>query len=114
MDSWVNGAYGSDVKRVIDSNFDILDKRTAKISDDISKLEPLSINFISSEWVFVNNTKTYAISIPFSNYNKANPCVDVYIKSEDGYSLVYGGHKICESSIVLQSDIPYEGRVVIR
>ena len=27
MESWVNGAKGSEVKRVVDNNFDILDKR---------------------------------------------------------------------------------------
>ena len=114
MDSWINGAKGSDVKRIIDNNFDILEKRTLKINDGISKLEPISINFIVSEWVFVSSLKTYTISIPYSDYNRANPCVEVYIKNEDGYSIVYGGYKIKEDSIVLQSDIPYEGRVVIR
>ena len=32
MDSWANGARGSEVKRVINNNFDILDKRTIKLN----------------------------------------------------------------------------------
>ena len=114
MDSWVNGAQGSDVKRIIDNNFDILDKRTLKINDDMSKLNPSSINFIASDWNFVSGLRTYDISIPYANYNKENPCVEVYVKNGNDYSVVYGGYIIAESGIVLQSDIPYEGKVVIR
>ena len=57
MDSWRNGAQSSEVKNIIDKNFDILDKRTIKINNDISKLTdidvskliPLNIEFISSK-----------------------------------------------------------------
>ena len=114
MDSWVNGAQGSDVKRIIDNNFDILDKRTLKINDDMSKLDSSSINFVASDWSFVDGLKTYTISIPYANYNKKNPCVEVYVKSGYDYSVVYGGYMLVENGIALQSDIPYEGKVVIR
>ena len=114
MDSWVNGAKGSEVKRVIDNNFDILDKRTTKVNDDILKLIPLGKDFVASDWVFAEKFKTYTIAIPYSDYNRENPCVEIYIKNENGYSLVYGGYIISESGIELQSDIPYEGKVVIR
>ena len=116
MDSWVNGAKGSDVKSVIDKNFDILDKRTKKINEDISNLKPSNIvrSFVAPDWAFNDGLKTYALSIPYVDYNKESPCVDVYIKSDNGYSFVYGGCIIGEQEIVLQSDIPYEGKVVIR
>lgn len=114
MDSWINGAKASEVKRVIDDNFDILDKRTVKVNNDISKLIPLGKDFVASDWVFAEKLKTYTISIPYANYNKENPCIEIYVKSKDGYSLVYGGYIISESGIELQSDIPYEGKVVIR
>lgn len=117
MDSWTNGAKGSEVKRVIDNNFDILDKRTIKIKEDISKLDSLnikSINFVESNWGFNQNLNTYTISISYMGYEKSNPNVDIYMKNEDGYSFVYGGYKISEDGIDLQSDIPYEGKVVIR
>ena len=122
MDSWRNGAQSSEVKSIIDKNFDILDKRTIKINGDISKLidnggselNSLNIEFVASNWIFADNSKTYVISIPYSDYNRENPCVEVYIKNEDDYSPVYGGYKIGKYGIDLQSDMPYEGRVVIK
>ena len=122
MESWINGAKGSEVKRAIDNNFDILDKRTIKINDDISKImnsdisksSPLGIELPESNWGFDEGLKTYIISIPYADYKKENPCIEVYIKNEDGYLPVYGGYRIVEHGIDLQSDIPYEGKVVIR
>ena len=114
MESWKNGTRGSEVRRVIDNNFDILDKRTIGINDRISNLEPTGITFASSTWAYVEASKTYSIFIPRSNYNKANPCVEVYIKDGDGYSPVRGGYKIKEYGVELQSDLAYEGKVVIR
>ena len=116
MNSWINGAKGSEVKRVIDNNFDILDKRTIKLNEDMSKLNSsvICVNFVASGWGFVEGLKTYTISIPYNDYNKANPGVEVYIKNEGDYSAVHGGYIIKESGIELQSDIPYEGKVVIR
>ena len=121
MDTWVNGAYGSEVKRVIDNNFDILDKRTEKmnermteIDDYMSNISTLHRNFVASNWSFNESLKAYIISIPYADYKKTNPFVEVYIKDDDGYSIVYGGCKIVENGVDLCSDIPYEGRVVIR
>lgn len=114
MESWVNGAKGSDVKSVIDNNFDVLDKRTVKLNDSISKLEPISIKFAKADWGFVDNQETYTIFVPFAIYNKETPCVEVYLKTEKGYSTVCGGYIIEEGGVSLQSDIPYEGKVVIR
>ena len=115
MESWVNGEMGSKVKQIIDNNFDILDKRTIKLNDDMSKkIEPISKNFTKADWVFTDNSKTYIISIPYVDYNKEMPCVEVYFKNGSSYSFVYGGAIIEDRGITLQSDIPYEGKVVIR
>ena len=117
METWINGASGSDVKRIIDNNFDALDKRTRKMNEDILSLNPLNKKtreFTTSDWAFAANLKTYTISIPYAYYNSENPCVEVYIKNGNNYSLVYDGYTISESGIVLQSDISYEGKVVIR
>lgn len=128
MDSWVNGEKGSKVKSVIDKNFDVLDKRTSNMNNNIQKinnniqeinkhmsnLDPYNRSFISSEWVFNEGLNLYIISIPFAYYNKPFPHVEVYLKNEDGYSLVYGGYKICDDGINLLADIAYEGRVLIR
>lgn len=114
MDSWSNGAKGSEVKRIIDNNFDVLDKKIAKINENMSKAGATSKNFVKSEWLFAEGLNTYSIFVPYSDYNKENPCVDIYIKDNSGYSLVYCGYMIEESGIRLLSDMPYEGRVVIR
>ena len=111
MDSWINGSKGSVVKRVIDNNFDVLDRRTMQIKNDVSSVV---ISFASSDWIFNDDLKTYTFSISLADYNKDNPCVDAYIKNDIGYSFVYGGYRIGEFGIILQSDMPYEGRVVIR
>ena len=65
-------------------------------------------DFIVSEW------ESGAISISQSEYNKETPHIEVYIKNEDGYAVVYGGYEIKNYGIELQTDMPYEGRVVIR
>ena len=128
MDSWINGAKGSEVKSVIDNNFDILDKRTLNINDRIqdinddiremssymSNLNPYDRNFTVDEWIFDEGLKLYTISIPSTLYNKSIPYVEVYIKTEGEYSLVYGGYKISENGVDLLADIAYEGRVLIR
>lgn len=66
------------------------------------------ITFAKSDW------GSGDIFIPYSDYKKANPCVDLYLKHEDEYCLVYGGYKIVSDGIKLQSDIAYDGKVVIR
>ena len=128
MDSWANGAKGFEVKNIIDNNFATLDTRTIKIDNRISEIDNriseidkhmektdfFDKNFVVSDWVLNESLKLYVISIPYTDYNKTNPCVEVYIKDEDGYSLVYGGYKIVKDGLELQSDIAYDGKVVIR
>ena len=114
MDTWANGAMGSSVKQIIDKNFDVLDKRTTGINERMSMFNPVCIDFVASKWYFYEDLNIYVISIPYEDYGKTNPCVDVYIKNKDGYTLVYGGYIIGEDGIKLQSDMPYEGKVVIR
>ena len=54
------------------------------------------------------------ITINYSEYKKANPCVEVYMRTDNGYSPVYGGYAFTDDGIELQSDMPYNGKVVIR
>lgn len=102
MDKWVNGDKGKTVKEIIDRNFEILETSVLQLKD-----RPV-IHFYASDWV------NGVIFINYSQYNKLNPCVDLYIKNGDGYSFVYGGYEIKDNGIELQSDIAYEGKVVIR
>ena len=102
METWSNGDRGKVVKEVIDNNFKILNSRVSQLEDK------RVLYFPTSKW------KNGTIFIEYSAYNKSNPCVDVYIKNSTGYSFVYGGYEIRDNGIELQSDIPYECKVVIR
>lgn len=99
---WENGARGKDVKAIIDSNFKNLNNQLNQLSNRYVR------TFTSSDW------KNGVISINYSEYLKQNPCVDLYIKSGAGYAFVYGGYEIKGDVVELQSDIAYDGKVVIR
>lgn len=102
MNSWENGTKAGEVKRIIDQNFEELDERIIQIANAYIR------HFLTSDWT---NGKIF---IGYSEYKKSNPCVDVYIRDNNGYSLVYGGYEVKDNGIELQTDLPYEGRVVIR
>ena len=106
MDTWENGAKGSDVKKIIDGNFDNLDIRLKEVAKQATSV--YIKEFITSDWT------SDVITIKYSEYNKLNPCVELYIKDNNGYSVVFGGYTINDYGIELQSDMAYEGKVVIR
>lgn len=102
IDKWIFGDNGETVKNIIDSNF-------ANINEQL--------NHLANRWEFCFKTSDWEdgkISIDYSQYKKINPCVDLYIKNDSGYSFVYGGYEIKANGIELQSDMPYEGKVVVR
>ena len=98
---WQNGDTGKKVKEAIEASFN-------NINNQLNLLSITAFDFKISDW------KDGKITIDYSVYSKQNPCVDLYIKSSNKYSLVYGGYEILSNSIELLSDMPYEGRVVIR
>lgn len=99
---WDYGDRGKTVKNIIDANF-------ANLNEQVNQLtNRWELGFKTSDWV------DGVIKIAYSQYKKINPCVDLYIKSNGGYSFVYGGYEIKDNGIELQSDMPYEGKVVIR
>ena len=100
--TWQYGDNGETVKDIIDSNFRYLNEQVAPMYHGWQR------DFRASDWV------KGIISIPYSQYKRDNPRVDVYVKNNGGYSPVYGGYEMKGDRIELQSDIPYEGRVVIR
>ena len=102
MTQWEDGASGEEVKKIIDENFDILDIRTKEISLGYVK------EFTKDTW------SAGTIFIPYTDYLKINPCVEVYIKTNRGYCNVFDGYSIKENGVEIQSDIIYEGKVVIR
>ena len=99
---WQYGDSGETVKNVIDSNFSNLNEQVNQLT------YRWEYSFKASDWV------DGVIKLTYSQYKKINPCVDLYIKSKDGYSFVHGGYEIKSDGIELQSDLPYEGKVVIR
>ena len=102
LKSWQNGSKGSEVKEIIETNF-------ANINAQLNQIANYYVqSFTTSDW----NKGT--IFINYSTYLKQNPCVDLYIKNGNGYSFVYGGYEIKNNGIELQSDMAYDGKVVIR
>ena len=102
MNTWDNGARADVVKKIIDTNFQELSNRIDETAHFYVK------NFKTSDWD--GNT----IFISHAESKKLNPCVNLYIKTNTGYSVVEGGFEIVNGGVELQTDIPYEGRVVIR
>ena len=99
---WQNGDTGKKVKEAIEASFN-------NINNQLNLLSRIAVfDFKVSDW---NGGRIF---IDYSIYSKQNPCVDVYIKNVNRYSPVYGGYEILSNSIELLSDMPYEGRVVIR
>lgn len=102
IDKWRYGDNGETVKNIIDSNFANLN---AQVNQLTNRWE---YYFDISDW---NSGKIY---LPYSQYGVINPCVDLYIENNEGYSFVYGGYEIKPDGIELQSDLAYKGKVVIR
>ena len=100
--TWENGEKGGVVKKIIDENFKSLDSRMKQVEKIYVK------EFTSSDW------NSGIILIQYSEYVKQNPCIDLYRKNSNGYSTVFGGYEIKDYGIELQSDMAYDGKVVIR
>lgn len=99
---WQYGDNGKTVKEIIDANFDNLNTQMSQLTNRWER------EFKTEDW------KDGVIRIAYSEYKKVNPCVDLYIKRDNALSFVYGGYEINGNYIELQSDMPYEGKVVIR
>ena len=102
MKTWNNGDSGAVVKEIIDGNFASLSTRVEQETKVYVK------NFTASDWSYG------IISIQYSEYQRLNPIIELYIKTSSGYTVVLGGYEIKDYGIELQSDIAYEGKVVIR
>lgn len=105
MRTWQNGERGKVVKEIIDGNFEELDVRMSGLE---SSNKAITKMFFPLDW------ENGIITIDYAEYKKVNPCIELYIKTDKGYSIVYGGYVLTDNGIELQSDIAYEGKVVIR
>lgn len=97
--TWRNGAKGAEVKEIIDYNFNILSKALKKYTQDIDV----------GGWI------DNSISIPFSKHKIENPIVLLFIENNGSFDAVLGGVKIdSEYNVTLSTDLPFDGRVVIK
>ena len=97
--TWRNGAKGAEVRDIIDYNFNIISKALKKYTQDIA----------------INDWIDSAIDIPFSKHGIENPTVQLFIEDGGSFSPVLGGVKIdSEYNITLSTDLPFDGRVVVK
>lgn len=97
--TWRNGARGGDVKNIIDYNFNVVSRALKKYTKDI----------VVSDWV------DNSIFIPFNNHNIENPTVLLFVVDDNSFSPVLGGVKIdSEYNVTLSTDLPFNGKVVVR
>ena len=97
--TWRNGAQGSEVKKIIDYNFNVLSKALKKYTEDIG----------------VGNWINNSIVIPFSKHSIESPVVQLFIEDNGSFTPVLGGVKIdSEYNVILSTDLPFNGRVVIK
>lgn len=100
MKKWQHGDSGAVVKKAIETNFETLFELVSK--------RVYEKNFTMSDW----RNGTYVIKV--DEHNIPSPIAQVYILTANGYDEVLGGYYIDGRDIVLQSDIPFDGKVVIK
>ena len=97
--TWRNGAKGGEVKSIIDYNFSVISK----------KLNRYTRNINIDDWT------DNGISIPFSIHGIENPTVQLFIEDDASFAPVLGGVKIdSEYNVILSTDLPFVGRIVIK
>ena len=101
MKKWNNGDSGQVVKEIIEENFNILFTRLNK--------SIFSKDFTASDW------NDGLLIISQNEHKISNPTPHLFLLTVDGYSSVYGGSYIdSQKNVILQSDIPFDGKVVIK
>ena len=145
MQKWSNGDRAEDIKNIIDNNFSTLGKHlpNTMLSLSTSDRELLGSDYLSTglrvfdtdlnKWFrydgskWVEWTQEYVkyilesdwiggnIYIPFSEHQKSNPIVAVFILENDVYSSVLVGIEIdSQNNITLLTDLKFDGKVVIK
>ena len=99
---WRNGETAANVKEVIDYNFRLLYERT-KITEGFYKL------FYKKDW------RDGVITINYSDHRISNPSPQILMIDSGKYINVLGGFYVdSKGNIILESDIPYDGKVVVK
>ena len=101
LKKWSSGASGKDVREAIEYNFNILKQRLDN--------RTYQKTFTISDW------KDGVIFIDYYEHRILTPSPHVMILQDGKYVDVYGGYYIDDKDCVyLQSDIPFDGKVVIK
>ena len=65
--------------------------------------------------ISINDWKNNSIKILFNQHGIENPVVQLFVKSEDSFSPVLGGIEIDSAyNVTLSTDLPFNGKVVIK
>lgn len=107
MNKWKNGDTGKTVKETIENNFD-------KLEQDVADINYAYVKEFGGTSSALSWDDDGVITIEKELHTRDYPLVELYIKTENAYETVYGGYKIEGTTVKLMSDIPYEGKVVIR
>ena len=148
LETWKNGAQGSEVKQVIERNFNIVSRYLTK---DIKALSTKERNLLPTDYLSENTlvfdtdeiqwykysggswvktsvddnmyTQNISVSdwmdkkinIPFEQHGVMNPVVQLLMESELSFVGVLGGVEIDSTyNVVLSTDLPFNGKVVIK
>lgn len=142
--TWRNGDSGGEVKNIIDYNFNVVSKYLSKDIRTLSTQERklLSSDYISentlvfdteeNQWykysngswvnafmyakdISVDDWTDNSISILFTQHGIKNPVVQLSMESGGSFVPVLGGVKIdSKYNVTLSTDLPFNGRVVIK
>lgn len=99
LKTWRNGAKGEEVKAVIDYNFNVVLKALNKYTQNIDV----------DDWI------DSSIAIPYSKHGVENPTVQLFVEDNGSFESVLGGVKIDSGyNVTLSTDLPFDGKVVIK
>ena len=101
LKKWNNGDSGKVVKETIEYNFNLLSKRLDE--------RCFTKSFVTTDW------KNGIITVSYYEHRISPPSAHVLMLNNGRYVDVYGGYYIdAENNVCLQSDIPFDGKVVIK
>lgn len=99
LKTWRNGVKGEEVKAVIDYNFNVVLKALNKYTQNIDV----------DDWI------DSSIAIPYSKHGVENPTVQLFVEDNGSFESVLGGVKIDSGyNVTLSTDLPFDGKVVIK
>ena len=146
--SWKNGALGSEVKSIIEYNFNLVSRYLSKdikalstkerslLPSDYLSENTLVFDTTEEQWykysggtwrktsveddsyiqtISVDDWKNNTIQIDATQHAVSNPMVEMFIFSGGSFVPVIGGIEVDnQNNVILSSDMPFNGKVVIK